>query len=78
MNDIKNSDENGYLKNRNLSEEKKNPPQAQIFRYFLIESRNNKIHITGKLIFEGCENGKPGNRRLNQKVSKLQHTACNV
>ena len=33
---------------------------------------------TGKLIIEGCENGNPGNRRLNQKVSKLQHTACNV
>ena len=27
---------------RNLSEEKKNPPRAQIFRYFRIESQNNK------------------------------------
>ena len=26
---------------RNLSEGKKNPPRAQIFRYFHIESRNN-------------------------------------
>ena len=25
-----------------MSEEKKNPPRAQIFRYFRIESRNNK------------------------------------
>ena len=38
----KNSAKNGYLKSRNLSEEKKNPPRAQIFRYFRIESRNNK------------------------------------
>ena len=25
-----------------MSEEKKNPPRAQIFRYFRIESRNNE------------------------------------
>ena len=31
---------NGYLKSRNLSEEKK-PTRAQTFRYFRIESRNN-------------------------------------
>ena len=37
----KNSVKNGYLKSRNLSEEK-NPSRAQIFRYFRIESRNNK------------------------------------
>ena len=26
-----------------MSEEKKNPPREQIFRYFRIESRNNKF-----------------------------------
>ena len=26
-----------------MSEEKKNPPRAQIFRYFRIESRNNRM-----------------------------------
>ena len=31
-----------------MSEEKKNPPRAQIFRYFRIESRNNKIYFYPK------------------------------
>ena len=43
----KNFVKNGYLKSRNLSEEKK-PPRAQIFRYFRIESRNNKSKCADK------------------------------
>ena len=38
---------NGKLKSRNLSEEK-NPPGAQIFRHFRIESRNKNKNITNK------------------------------
>ena len=40
-----------YLKSRNLSEEK-NPPRAQIFRYYRYESRNNKK----KVIILSCRN----------------------
>ena len=39
----KNFRQKWLVKSRNLSEEKKNPPRAQIFRYFRIESQKNEF-----------------------------------